>query len=258
MNDGKAVDREGHASRRPGPAQRPAPEEVLSEFGETWHELQEAQGLQDWTNQDTEKLALLAAAARPKRGAAALSIGALLAVIGAAGLTWFNIGTDSAPSARAPELARPKPPVVARAPIAPATSAPAPLASAAPSAAPAEDLLLDESPRVLEAVEQWRQAWVARDVAGYLGFYSPGFMPARGQSRAAWEAARRKALERPAGIEITLTELRLQNLNEDQIKVDFLQDYTSGPYREVAQPKTLILVRSGARWLIAREWQGTP
>jgi ketosteroid isomerase-like protein len=256
MNDGKGIEK-GHASRRPGPEQRPGPEDVLSEFGESWQELQDCDGTDGWADQDTVKLALLAAA-KPKRGVAALSIGALLAVFGAAGLTWFNIGTDSAPSPRAPEVPRPQPPVTASLGIVPVASAPAPQASVASTAAPAEDLVLDESPRVLETVEQWRQAWVARDAASYLGFYSPNFVPARGQSHAAWQAARRKALDRPAGIEITLRELRLQNLNEDQIKVDFLQDYTSGPYREVAQAKTLILARSGARWLIAREWQGTP
>ena len=105
MNDGKGIEK-GHASRRPGPEQRPGPEDVLSEFGESWQELQDCDGTDGWADQDTVKLALLAAA-KPKRGVAALSIGALLAVFGAAGLTWFNIGTDSAPSPRAPEVPRP-------------------------------------------------------------------------------------------------------------------------------------------------------
>jgi hypothetical protein len=51
--------------------------------------------------------------------------------------------------------------------------------------------------------------------------------------------------------------LRIERLTDDQVKVVFLQDYSSGSYREVAQPKTLLLVRSGSQWQIAGEWQGT-
>ena len=104
-------------------------------------------------------------------------------------------------------------------------------------------------------VERWRQAWSGRDVQAYLACYSPDFVPADGQARPNWEAARRKMLARRADIRVAVNALRLEHLDTDQMKASFLQDYTAGSYREQARAKTLRLVRLGADWLIAGEQQ---
>ncbi|MBK7052524.1 MAG: hypothetical protein IPH54_18565 [Rhodoferax sp.] len=141
--------------------------------------------------------------------------------------------------------------------FAPAAPGSTPLVAAvAPSVPVPPPPTVDESARIGELIEQWRLAWQSRDATSYLAFYSPGFIPARGQSRADWEAARRKALNRPDGIAVKIVDLRIESLNEKQMKAEFLQDYSSGKYREVAQLKTLLFERSGTDWKISREWQG--
>lgn len=55
---------------------------------------------------------------------------------------------------------------------------------------------------------------------------------------------------------MTVNDLRIERLSDDRIKALFLQDYTSGSYRETAQPKTLLLERTGQEWKIAGEWEG--
>ena len=248
----------------------------LSEFGEGLQDIESVLGLDDWSIQDFDESDF-----RPPTepqssahsGVAALWAGALVSVIGAGGLIWHMMGSDNAPDTKNPVVLNPKTsaivsPDVAQpvsAALAVAASAAVPASASASASAPATEaeavpaaaMVPDESDSARDLIEHWRQAWVARDVSAYLGFYSPNFLPPRGQSLADWKAARRKALSRPAGIEIKITALRIERLTDDQVKVVFLQDYSSGSYREVAQPKTLLLVRSGSQWQIAGEWQGT-
>ncbi len=229
----------------------------LSEFGESLQGTDDELELEDWSDQDLEDSTLLSAPksqATPGVGVATLWTAALVSIVGAGGLIWSMNGSADSPGAKDLVAVRPKPVVVVNPePVQPVLSE---LAVAAPSSAPASALVPDESDHVRDLVEHWRQAWVAGDVPAYLGFYSPNFVPPGGQQHAQWVAARRKALSRPAGIEIKITSLNIERLHNGQIKVLFLQDYTSGRYREVAQPKTLLLARSDNRWLIAGEWQG--
>lgn len=140
------------------------------------------------------------------------------------------------PTVPLPTAPMPAPPVMAMA----AVPAPAPQA--------------DDMAQVRAQMERWRQAWMARDAAAYLACYSPHFVPTKGQPYALWQKARRKALDRPTGIEIRISNLRLQRVDQNQVKADFLQDYVSGTYRENGLSKTLVLERAGSGWVITREW----
>lgn len=133
----------------------------------------------------------------------------------------------------------------------PADPTPAPVLAATKPAQAA----LDEQ-QIRDTLETWRLDWSRRDVGAYLKHYSPSFVPADGQSRAEWEASRRKNISSRPAIRVEVNDLRIEPLDQDQIRLSFLQNYISGTYQETAQPKTLRLVRAGTDWLIVGEWQG--
>lgn len=131
------------------------------------------------------------------------------------------------------------------------SSVPAPQHTAVANKADADD----GASQARYLLERWRQAWAARDVAAYLNCYSPAFAPANGQSRAAWESARRKRLATRDAIRVHVRELNLERIADDRIRLTFMQDYASGAYRENARQKILTLIRGRDGWKIETEWQ---
>ena len=109
---------------------------------------------------------------------------------------------------------------------------------------------------IRERIEEWRQAWARRDVDAYLALYSSDFVPAEGKSRMEWVASRRKAISSRPEILVRVNKLRIEQSGSDQAKAHFLQDYVSGSFRALAQPKTLLLKRQDGQWRIAGEIVG--
>jgi ketosteroid isomerase-like protein len=105
-------------------------------------------------------------------------------------------------------------------------------------------------------IEGWRQAWARRDAGAYVAQYSQDFAPANGQTRTNWAEGRQRNFAGKSSIQVTIGGLRIERLSDDRIKAFFLQDYTSGNYRENAKPKTLLLERTGQEWKIGGEWEG--
>jgi hypothetical protein len=120
---------------------------------------------------------------------------------------------------------------------------------------PAVVASISDERRIEEFVEGWRQAWSARDIAGYLNAYGADFAPADGSRHDDWIASRTRKLAGQAAIEVRLYDLALERLDADHFKVRFRQDYTSGNYREAGRAKTLYLARAGGDWKIVREVQ---
>ena len=113
--------------------------------------------------------------------------------------------------------------------------------------------------QVARAVESWRQDWSARNMMAYLDHYSEAFTPADGVSRRDWIASRYRNVGGRTSIEVQIKDLQVITLGHDRVRVGFLQDYAAGSYHEIAQPKTLELVRGpDDRWRIVGEWQGEP
>lgn len=115
----------------------------------------------------------------------------------------------------------------------------------------------DGEAKARDLVERWRQAWVARDIEAYLACYSTDFVAANGQPRSSWAVARRTKLASQSEITVQVHHMSIERVAEDRLKIEFQQDYSSGSYLEIAQPKTLLLVRTSGDWLIAGEWSGT-
>ncbi len=132
-----------------------------------------------------------------------------------------------------------------------------PEAAAAGGGAPAEVPPADPpgpsgEAAILEMVDAWARAWSTQAVEDYLSFYSSSFEPQDGQSREAWEAARRRRLRAPSRISIGVALVDLRRPTADLAEVEFVQSYTSDQYRD-SVVKTLGLVLESGAWKIARE-----
>ena len=154
-----------------------------------------------------------------------------------------------APSAPLPSLAAQAPPASA------AAAASAIAISAEPVPAPPPAPLATDEARQL--VERWARAWSERDVTTYLGLYGEGFAPGKGLSRQAWEKSRRQMIERRSNIQVTVNDLQVDAVSEDQVTARFKQDYAADKYRESAIPKRLVLVREASGWRIVSEASDT-
>ena len=125
----------------------------------------------------------------------------------------------------------------------PAPSQPGSVAPALPATPAAAER------EVAEALRAWTAAWASRDIAAYLAFYAPEFEPADGASRAAWEAARKRALGRAAEVRLALSNERFTAGGSSQVTAEFRQNYASATYRDEVD-KTLVWKNAGGRWLI--------
>jgi ketosteroid isomerase-like protein len=108
-----------------------------------------------------------------------------------------------------------------------------------------------ESAQVLAAVKGWAQAWSARDVKGYLNFYSDDFQTPDGQSREVWTAMRTARIIDKSRIEVKVEAPRVA-VNGDTATVNFRQIFVSDRLT-AKNPKTLVLVRRAGSWQIKQE-----
>jgi tetratricopeptide (TPR) repeat protein len=110
----------------------------------------------------------------------------------------------------------------------------------------------DESKRVQEAVMGWAAAWSSRNVASYLSFYADDFKTPSGETRAAWESARKDRLTSPKYIHVDIRILATKSFDSNHISVKFRQSYKSNQLQATGN-KTLLMVKSGDKWLIQEE-----
>ncbi|MHB8667222.1 MAG: YybH family protein [Burkholderiales bacterium] len=109
-----------------------------------------------------------------------------------------------------------------------------------------------EAEAVLGAVRAWAGAWARKDVAGYLAHYAKDFKTPKGESRAAWEKARKQRIEAPKKIEVEIESPKVSISGENQASVSFRQIYRSDVVKATGT-KTLVMVKSNGKWLIHEE-----
>lgn len=136
--------------------------------------------------------------------------------------------------ARARKLAVP---ALTAAPVVAAPSAPAPVAS--PAVATVQQRLRD-----------WADAWMAKDVDGYLSFYAKDFAPSRSTS-AKWIEERRRLVSKTGTIELTLDDIQTQ-AQGDAVVTRFQQKYNSSNYKDNSV-KVLTWKQIDGKWLIVKE-----
>ena len=103
-------------------------------------------------------------------------------------------------------------------------------------------------------VTAWAKAWAAKDTSGYLGFYAPDFETPDRMARAAWEAQRRERIEPKKSITVEVQILKT-SVQGNVATVVFRQIYRADALKS-DNTKTLILVKTGDRWLIRSERAG--
>lgn len=130
---------------------------------------------------------------------------------------------------------------------APAIQEAAPVAPAAP---PVPDTAALQA-EVTETVSNWAAAWSARDIEGYLSFYSANFELPGAMSRSQWESQRRARIAGRSNIEVDVSNLMV-TVNGDQATAEFDQSYRSDNYSDNTR-KTLRLVKEGGAWKIVTE-----
>ncbi len=167
-----------------------------------------------------------------------------------------------APAALAPAIApaKPEPPKAAPAPVVtPAPPAPVPAKPEAakpapevkPTPAPAESNVDAES-AVLKSLNGWAKAWSGKNVAGYLGYYARDFKVPGGENRAAWEKSRKERIGKPKSIHVAIESPRVTFSDASHASVTFKQAYKSDALSTSTQ-KTVVLVKTGDKWLIQQE-----
>ena len=135
------------------------------------------------------------------------------------------------------------------APAATPAPAPAPVAAAPAPSKPATSAASDD---VAKAINAWADAWSRKDMRAYLGAYASDFDTPKGMSRKAWEQEREQRIAGKGGkISVSVDNPQI-TINGDKATAKFRQHYKATGLSS-STSKTLILVRSGSKWLIKEE-----
>ncbi len=157
--------------------------------------------------------------------------------VGGASLAELDTRADALAASRLPAAARPAT-VAAQAPI-PSSKVESP-AIAAQSAAISVQRLKD-----------WASAWMAKDVARYMDFYSADFKPAK-TPKDKWIAERRRLVTKSGSIDVRLDNIQTHRLTDTRVETRFDQVYTSNDFKDTMH-KTLVWDRVGTEWKIVGE-----
>ena len=129
-----------------------------------------------------------------------------------------------------------------------------PAAAPAPAAAPLPAAVKTDAAQddVAKAISNWANAWSRKDMKAYLGAYAADFNTPKGMARKAWEAEREDRIAgKPGKISVNIDEPTI-TINGDKATAKFRQHYKAGSL-DSSSTKTLVLVRSGSKWLIKEE-----
>jgi adhesin transport system outer membrane protein len=137
--------------------------------------------------------------------------------------------------------------------LAPAAVTTAPVAvTAAPEAAKDVPVGKELAQFGIDLADKWSKAWAEKRTDDYLAFYADSFVPSNGMSADKWKAFRRTRVGKQGDITITLSNMKLRQLNDTQAEATFSQSYKSKDYTDVVQ-KTLDMVKQGGQWKIKAE-----
>lgn len=129
-------------------------------------------------------------------------------------------------------------------PIRPADKKPEPPKPAEPAA--------NEEQNISDAVANWAKAWSSQDLDKYFASYADSFVPAKGESRKAWEKTRRERISRPARINVDIANQNITMDGADSAKVSFKQSYRADG-KPIRTDKTLLMKKTNGNWLIEQE-----
>ncbi len=168
-------------------------------------------------------------------------------------------GSNSAPAPSADAARASRPRAVTADAAAPTTL---PQAMAVPAAATTR-VSVDPSPKrgnsagfdpqtaAMHALENWRKAWMLKDLDGYFSAYVPDF---RGESKSTegWRRWREERIRAASDLDLRLSDAQFDVLGPDRVKVDFRQEFRAA-HLHADNRKTIVFVFDDGRWLIEEE-----
>jgi len=167
------------------------------------------------------------------------------------------VAVAAAPASPAPAptpAAAPAAPKAAAAPAASPATKPEPAAAKAPEKP--DTAKPDPTPAATGLVQAWAKAWSSQNANAYLAFYAPDFQVPKGQSRGEWEKSRRERIAAPKRIQVSVSAFKVTVIDDKHVSVTFRQHYKADTLNS-ATTKTLVLVKSGEKWLIQQERIGS-
>lgn len=142
------------------------------------------------------------------------------------------------------------------------TATPTPAAVPAPAKAPEKPVEKAEKPKqnpnqaITAMLNSWAQAWSNKNVSGYLSHYAPDFKTPKGEPRSEWEKFRKDRLTAPKHIDVSVSAIKISVKDDNHAQVTFRQHYKADTLNTSAT-KTLVLIKSGDKWLIQQERVGS-
>ena len=109
------------------------------------------------------------------------------------------------------------------------------------------------SEEINSMIGEWATAWSSKNVDKYLSFYSKGFKYSeKFKNINEWKKYRYRIIGKARKINITLSDINISVLYDEQAKATFTQDYVSPHYKDKTV-KTLTLQNEKGTWKIIRE-----
>lgn len=106
---------------------------------------------------------------------------------------------------------------------------------------------------IRKTVQAWAEAWVSKNLDNYLAFYSDrSFVPEDTLSHSAWKKQRARVLSTAGTIRLTLTNVKITQLDPTHLRVTFMQAYWSKKYQDQVKKILSFQLEDGA-WKIVRE-----
>ncbi|MCP3963899.1 MAG: hypothetical protein GY719_39185 [bacterium] len=217
----------------------------------------------------------------PKRSRRWLAIVAVLAIAAIVAGAWWSLRDRPRPASGSAAARSAQPGPAAAPPHVPVSIEPAPTASppeTATTGAPAagEPASGDEQPAVTppttdsvpaepaevvdiaaeveSALRAWALAWSEKRVDDFIGCYTPDYSPAD-LDRETWMRQRRSRISAPATIEVGVSQVEVEVLDDSSAVARFFQTYVAKSKRRTTW-KTFELVRGEDGWKIRKEATG--
>ncbi|MCE5180854.1 MAG: tetratricopeptide repeat protein [Betaproteobacteria bacterium] len=170
-----------------------------------------------------------------------------------------NSKANRAPNPSSVEPAKPAPTTPTPAPAKPETAKPTPETKPAPETKPipvsADQNKSDTQSEVLKTLHGWAKAWSGKNVGAYLSYYAKDFKTPGGESRSSWEKSRKERISKPKSIHVDIDSPRVNLIDANHASITFRQGYKSAALSTSTQ-KTVVLVKTGDKWLIQQERVG--
>ena len=104
-------------------------------------------------------------------------------------------------------------------------------------------------------VNDWANAWSAKDIDLYLSKYAQDFKTPNGDAFSLWQTSRRQKISSQGKILVEIEDLKLSMKTDNSARIQFKQKYTSDKLTEMSN-KSLVVKKIDGRWLIQEEISG--